>query len=107
MLYALEQGTIEELIVTQCRRDGLPLPARIAGAPQLRTGLELYLTAFVELSTCRPSGFAGPGPIPWTAIREYAVAYRFSARQTSCLESLIRRVDRAYLEYCEKQNGKK
>ncbi len=37
-------------------------------------GLDFYLDAFRELSTCRPSGL-GLGAIPFTAIVEYSRIY--------------------------------
>lgn len=38
------------------------------------SAFELYVDAFQELNTCRPSGF-GISPIPFTAIVEYSKLY--------------------------------
>jgi len=77
---------------------GRPLPPKIAQAPVLHPGLELYWTAFHELNTCRSYGFT-PGPIPFTAIMDYARAHEFSEDQTETLFHHVRVMDQAYLDY--------
>lgn len=61
-----------------------------------------YIDAFQELSTCRPQGF-GIGPIPFTAIVEYAKIYNVEDFQ-EFLE-IIRRMDSVWLEL-ERQGEK-
>ncbi len=75
-----------------------PLPKALADAPELLPGLDLYYYAFVDLSTCRSMGF-GPGPIPWTAISEYARARGLEREQTDDLFYHIPLLDAAYLEH--------
>lgn len=86
-------------------REGLPLPPKIANAPQLQMGLELYYDAFWELSTCRPTGW-GLGPIPWHAMHEYAVAFGFDSEQRDWLFYLIRELDQAYLRHHAPKKGR-
>lgn len=42
--------------------------------PPERPELRMYWDAFHDLSTCRQIGMAS-GPIPWTALNEYALRY--------------------------------
>ena len=90
-------------------RDGTALPKRIANAPTLHLGLELYYNAFWELSTCRSTGW-GLGPIPWLAMREYALVYELTEDQEEDLYYFIREMDNAYVAYHNKDKpgkGKK
>jgi hypothetical protein len=83
-------------------REGLPLPKRIANAPTLFIGLELYYDAFWELDTCREVGW-GWGPIPWSAIKDYAETFNFDDEQRDDLYYFIRVMDNAYLRYRHKK----
>ena len=78
-------------------REGHALPPKIANAPELRFGLELYFGAFLDLMSSR-SG-AGDGPIPWTTIAEYAKAYEFDEVQTEDLFYHIAQLDAVYLKW--------
>jgi hypothetical protein len=82
--------------VLQSIRQGLPVPSRIADAPELLPWLRPVYNAFTELSTCRHDS----GPIPWTAIQSYAEAYGYDNDEFELLRftRLIRSMDRAYLE---------
>lgn len=82
----------------QCLREGLPFPDRIANAPDLTMGLELYYLAFFELSDSRQIGMS-LGPIAWKTIYDYCVAYRLSEDQTDEMFHHIRAMDAAYLEH--------
>lgn len=64
----------------------------------------LYITAFHELHSCRPSGFSS-GPIPFTAIVEYANIYEIEGEEFSDFMYLIRVMDAEYLSL-EKQTAK-
>ena len=79
------------------------LPDRIANAPKLFFGLELYYDAFWELNTCRSAGW-GVMPIPWSSIRDYSVTFDLDEAQEEDLFYLIRVMDNAFLDYHE---GKK
>lgn len=51
-------------------------------------GLEFYWVAWTRLTTCRAFGMAA-GPIPWTAIQEYADRHGVDAEQRYMLERVI------------------
>jgi hypothetical protein len=52
--------------------------------------------AFLDLSTCRQLGME-VGPIPWTAIHDYADRKYLSSDEREELEYVIRYVDTVYL----------
>lgn len=85
-------------------REGRPLPERIQNAPQLHLGLQLYYDAFFELNTCRTVGM-GLGPIPWTAVIDYARAFEFDDEQTDSLIYFVREMDAAFLAQKNKKDG--
>lgn len=91
-------GKAESLIITNCILRNKELPEQIQNAPELFDGLEIYWNAFGDLTTCRSIGF-GVGPIPWTAIRDYADEYQFVGEQRILLFRHIRAMDMAYLDY--------
>ena len=103
MLYELEQGPIEQKIIQDCARRGLPLPARIQNAPELAPGLGIYMRAFYDLDTCRPMGVT-EGPIPWTAIERWCDAAKMTEEEErDDVHYLVRRLDNAYLAYKRKK----
>lgn len=51
--------------------------------------------AWAELDTCRPRGMAGEGPIPWTAVEEYAEKEGWVDRRR--FHVLIRQMDQQFL----------
>lgn len=87
-------------------REGTPLPARIANAPTLHLGLELFYNAFWDLTSCRDTGW-GVGQIPWLAMRAYAVAWQFNGEQEEELYQYIRAMDNVYIDYYDKKNKTK
>lgn len=60
----------------------------------------------MELHSCRSYGF-GMGPIPWTAIRDYATAWDFDEEQTIELFRLIRSMDNELLALNDKKRKHK
>lgn len=94
----MEQGESERTIIKQCQQQGLPLPAKIANAPELALGLEFIYTAFWELSTCRPIGM-GMGAIPWSAIYDYAAVHGLDADETEDLAYFVRKLDEKFLKH--------
>ncbi len=90
-------------------RERTPLPPSIQNAPELGLGLELYYGAFCDLDSCRSFGW-GTGPIPWTAVRQWADTYDIYGEQFDDLVYFIRAMDAAYLGYCKAKeksgNGK-
>lgn len=99
----MEQGLTEKKIIEQCVMHKMPLPDKIANAPELYFGLELYYKAFLDLTTCRGQGYGTEGPIGWLAIREYADAYDLSGEQREDLFYHIQHMDSAYLDFKAKR----
>lgn len=99
-------GEVEADIISQAVRTNRPIPEKIRNAPRLMMGLELYYEAFMDLNSCRASGF-GMGQIPWLAIFDYAVANGFSEEQTEDLLQHIRVMDHAYMDHHNKKNQDK
>lgn len=85
----------------------MDLPEFIQNAPELDPWLELYWEAYQDLSTCRPAGFSGVSPIPWLSVKEYAEANDYDEEQASDLAYFTRIMDRAFLQWYEKQHGHK
>lgn len=81
-------------------RERIPLPKRIANAPELWLGLELFYDAFWDLNSCRDLGAVGFGPIPWSAVKDYAQTFELDSEQFQDLYYYIRRMDDAYLKFC-------
>jgi hypothetical protein len=77
----------------------LPLPQAIQNAPELTIGLELYYGAFFDLDPDRPQSHGGLGPIPWSSIHSYAVAWALDEEQTDDLFYYVRQMDSAYLKW--------
>lgn len=77
----------------------MPLPDKIANAPELFLGLELYYKAFLDLTTCRGQGYGTEGPIGWLVIKEYADAHGLSIEQRDDLFYHIQHMDAAYLNF--------
>ena len=71
-------------------------------------GLELFFEAFLDLNTCRQSGWS-LSHIPWTAIANYAKVNGFHGEEDEQeLFFFVREMDRGYLEYHkEKEKLKK
>ena len=74
MLWNLEHGAHEDTVRELARVNQMPLPDWLEHKPEITFGLQFYWKAFWELSTCRAIGM-GEGPIPWTAMHEYAQRY--------------------------------
>lgn len=102
MLYAIEQGPIEQSVIVNCQRTRRPLPPSILNAPRLSPGLEIFFAAFFDLSSCRVMG----GPIPWQATWNYATAYGYSEEQEEDLQYYITRMDGEYLQHMSKKAPK-
>lgn len=76
----------------------MPLPPKIVNAPTLKLGLELFITGFYDLSTCRSYGF-GEGPIPWTAIQRYCEVNEITGVQREDFIYFMGFLDAAYLKF--------
>lgn len=110
MAYLFELAPHEQAIAKQAMQAGQPLPDRIANAPELEPGLQLYLQAFFDLDSERSHG-SGITSIPWSSISNYAQAFDFDEEQTEDLYFFVRRLDSEHLKkLAEKQkaaNGKR
>lgn len=96
-------GTTELRMLKQAYSGGrVRLPQALADAPTLSLGLELYYHAYLELHTTRSWAF-GPGPIPWSAVRDYAEAHRFDVEQTEDLLYYVSKMDEAYIKYASEK----
>lgn len=87
-------------------RDGIPLPQRIQNAPQMGFGLHFYFAAFLELSSCRQIGYA-PGPIPWTAVQEYARTHGLDEEQCEDMHIFVQEMDTVYVSHMSKKASAK
>lgn len=109
MEHLITHGPNEEKIAKQAIRNRQPLPDFIVNAPILLPGLEIYLTAFLELNTERPGGM-GINPIPVSRMRELGKWYEFSKDEIDDLVYLMKRLDKDHMERVRKQmqnkNGK-
>ena len=78
---------------------GGDLPDWYLDRPEDEAGDEFYLSAFYTLSTCRPYGLSGGGPIPWTAIIEYARYLKLERDLWQLLEIVVRTIDISWLNW--------
>lgn len=81
----------------------MPLPESIQNATELFLGLELYYQGFLDLSSCRSTGYSTEGPIPWLAVREWALLHELDEEQTEDLHYHIASMDEVYLKFKAKK----
>lgn len=96
-------GDVEQTIARQAIRAGQPIPERIANSPELYVGLELFLNAFFDLDSERQTGYV-IGPIPWSKIREYAVAYEFDEDLAEDLFYYVKALDNSHMKRLENKH---
>jgi hypothetical protein len=75
----------------------MPIPSKIANAPELLAGLELYFLAYLELATCRPTSFGDDAPIPWLAVENWALSNGLDEEQRDDLHFHVAAMDGAHL----------
>lgn len=103
----LKHGAKEEKLLTLLLARNQPVPDFIAEAPELLPGLKQYVDAFWELHTCRSVfGLGIVGPIPWTAVNEYAIRNGYEGEEFDDLLYHLRSLDEAYLDYVVKERAK-
>ena len=78
----------------------MPLPPKIANAPDLTQGLSFFFTAFMDLSTTRPLTDHAEGPISWLAINEYCKHHGIVGDQRERLEIILPMMDSEYIKKC-------
>lgn len=105
-MYSLKSSGSEAAIIKQALQAGEEIPENILNAPELFLGLQLYYEAFFDLNSERSHGM-GLTAIPWSRIKDYAVAYEFDEDQTENLFIYIRAMDNANITYLESKQPKK
>lgn len=90
-------------MIRECYIRNKPLPERIQNAPDLFLGLELCFQAFVELNTCRSTGWTA-GPIPSWCIDEYCVRNELDEEDAEDLHYHVRMMDQAFLKYAARKS---
>lgn len=93
----LDLAPIEQNIARQAVQARKPLPTNIQNAPELETGLQLYLQAFFDLDSERSHAFSLVR-IPSSAVRAYAYEFDFDEEQTELLTFYIEQMDGAHLK---------
>lgn len=99
-------GQVEQRMIQECYRRKKALPERIQDAPDLLLGLELYFNAFIELNTCRSTGWSA-GPIPSWSVGEYADRLDLNEDETEDLHYHMRMMDQAFLKHMARKNKDK
>lgn len=95
--------TQEQTIIRQAILNRDPIPDRILNAPQLLTGLEFELGAFLELDTERSHIF-GLTQLPMSVIRNYGLNSGLEGEELEEFISLIHGLDNAHLAKLEQKN---
>lgn len=90
----------------QLEAKGAPLPAWYLEEPEVTESDAFYIRSFWELSSCRNFGWV-IGPIPWTAIRSYAVDAGLDSGMRSVFAEVIRELDEAYLSWQRNQEKRR
>lgn len=75
-----------------------PLPAWVDEEPDLEPLERFFLDAFWDLSTCRALGMV-IGPIPTTAMREYADRYQLDWENSRDFVTILREMDAGFLDW--------
>ena len=96
---------MEEKILRDAYRSGMPVPDRIRDAPSLLPGLGLYYGGFMDLVSSRPIGVSGPGPIPWTAVEAYCRALDLDEEQADDMHYFVTKLDAEWLRHQQERSG--
>lgn len=99
----MEQGPTEKFIIQQCVQQRLPLPEKIANAPELLLGLDFYYLAFMDLTSCRGTGYMTEGPISWLSIKQWADEHQVEGEQREDLFYHVQSLDAVYLDFKAKK----
>lgn len=83
------------------------MPEAIANAPELLEGLSFFYAAFWDVNTCRSLGFGAEGPIPWTAVRQWAEEHELEGDQRKDLFVYLEKMDGAYLKFVADRAAKR
>lgn len=77
----------------------MPVPSKIANAPELEIGLEFYYRAFLDLTSSRPVHFGGIGHLPWSVIFNYCTAYGVKSDDIEDSIYIISKMDEAFVKF--------
>ena len=81
----------------------MPIPDKIANAPDLQFGNQFYYLGFMELTTCRGQGYGSEGVISWLVINDYCMVNEIEGEQREDFFYHISKMDAAYLDYKTKK----
>lgn len=84
-----------DFIVTQAVKRHLPIPEKIADAPERFPWLDLHWDCFRALCRDRPRG----GFIPWMSMFTWARAHGVEGEEFNQLERIVGRLDVAYVDW--------
>lgn len=99
-------GEHEQQIIEQAIDRGLKVPDRIVNQPDLMPGLELFYTAFINLSSDRLSAFE-LGPIPTMSILNYASYHEIEGVDAQNFLYIIRCMDNVFINFHDKKQKAK
>lgn len=94
---------MEELIRKQSEQFQMPLPEKIANAPELNWRLGFFWKSFQDLNTCRTFN----GTISYMDIEMYAVIHGIDGNQKEDLHYMIRAMDNVYIDFRSKKDKRK
>lgn len=63
----------------------------------------MYYQAFMDLTSCRTTGYGTEGPIPWTATQQWAETHDLDNEQLEDLHYFIPQMDDVYLKHKAKK----
>lgn len=95
-------GLVEQQLAKQALRARQEMPDRIANAPVLFPGLQIYLQAFFDLDFER-SHSMGATHIPFSSVVDYARAFEFDEEMTEDLIYFIRQMDIEHVKLIAKK----
>ena len=78
------------------------IPQSLLDEPELMPGLHMIYNGFWNISTDRQVGMS-LGPLPHTAIREYAKEYNLPEEDADDFRRLVRAMDGFYLSWIDKK----
>ena len=80
------------------------MPEPLLSKPDLSVAALWYWEAFVDLCSCRSYTFGGAGPIPWTAIDQYATRHGYGDSDSfESFKACVSHLDSLYLVHHQKE----
>lgn len=97
----MTHGARAKQVIDAAREKGTPIPKAIADAPIPEDDYQVFVfSAFETLSTCRHVIPGAIGPIPWSAIDQFAHRSEFANDEIAYADFtyLIQELDEVFLE---------